>query len=226
MRKLALGLLLFLAACSRPLTVNERSFAATLQGETFHPSSVRIVGTDLIGTKVRLRPARPQVACRERIWPPPQTPVVETAVAAVVLFESGLFRLDLYREDFLEGYPQTLPLPEAMLFAHEMTHVWQWQNRDLTGYHPLRAASEHKPGADPYLFEVDPNRTFLDYSDEQQASIVEEFVCCRSLDPEGERTQRLYDMLSPIFDGIERQSRVDGVWVPWKDANFAGICSD
>lgn len=23
-----------------------------------------------------------------------------------------------------------------MLFAHEMTHVWQWQNRDRTGYTP------------------------------------------------------------------------------------------
>ena len=58
-------------------------------------------------------------------------------------------RGDLYRGDMVEGWPEVLPLADAMLLAHEMVHAWQWQNRDLTGYHPLKAAFEHVGSADP-----------------------------------------------------------------------------
>ncbi len=218
--------LLLLASCGRPRTSGERYFAATLQGETFDPRPVRIVGTDLIGNRIRSGPARPQIACRERIWPPPEAETVRISTAAIMLFEVGVFREDLYFADYLDGYPEVLRLPQAMLFAHEMTHVWQWQNRARTGYHPLRAASEHKPGGDPYLFDLSRVRAFLDYSDEQQGALVEEFVCCRALDPGGARTQRLYDILTEVFPKIERHSRAQSVWVPWKDAPISGICSD
>ena len=90
-----------------------------------------------------------------------------------------------------------------MLFAHEITHVWQWQNRATTGYSPLRAAREHEGGADPYLYDINTKAGFLDYGYEQQASIVEEFVCCAALDPTGSRTQRLEALISetmPIQD--------------------------
>lgn len=226
MRCLALILLLTLAACGRPLSVNERNFVATLHGPGLDPGPVRIVKGNLIGNIVRYRPARPQVACRERIWPAPETAVVPTSTAAFVLFQTAFYRTDLYRQDFLAGYPQVLPLAQAMLFAHEMTHVWQWQNRAITGYQPLRAASEHVPGGDPYLFDVENSRDFLDYSDEQQGALVEEFVCCRALDPEGERTQRLYDILIRYFPAIERRSRASAARIPWKDAQLEGICSD
>lgn len=216
---------LTLGACGRPLTESERFFAATLQGDTFDPRPVRVVGTELIGNRIRWRPTRPQVACRERIWPPPQEDIVQIATAAMVLFETSVFREDLYLENYLDGYPEVLPLPQAMLFAHEMTHVWQWQNRALTGYHPLRAASEHRPGGDPYLFDLSRARAFLDYSDEQQGALMEEFVCCRALDPEGARTARLYDILVEVFPKIERRSRAQSVWIPWKEAPTQGICS-
>ena len=48
-----------------------------------------------------------------------------------------------------------------MLFAHEMTHVWQWQNRQATGYSPLRAAREHDFKADPYLYDISTKTRFL-----------------------------------------------------------------
>jgi len=228
MLRLALLCCLVLAACGRPLTVNERAFAATVQGPGLDTAPVRIVKGNLIGDIVKYRPARPQVACRERIWPPPETRLVATATAAFVLFETGYFRDDIFAEDFLLGYPDRMYLPAAMLFAHEMTHVWQWQNRALTGYHPLRAASEHRPGGDPYLFDMSRARAFLDYSDEQQGALVEEFVCCRALDPDGARTQRLYEILQPVFPTIHRRETVprQGVVTPWEGARLGGICSD
>ena len=129
-----------------------------------------------------------------------------------------------YAPDYLAGYPDTLPLAPAMLIAHELTHVWQWQNRAQTGYAPWKAAREHAAVEDPYLFEI-ADRPFLDYPFEQQAALVEEFVCCRALDPAGARTQRLYDLLAPVFPQLARQSRAGRVAIPWAGAETRGICA-
>ena len=52
--------------------------------------------------------------------------------------DAGVARLTLNQPRSINA------LSEAMLLAHEMTHVWQWQNRKRTGYHPLRAAAEQR----------------------------------------------------------------------------------
>lgn len=220
-------LLVLLAACGRPVTEAEAGFLDTLHGPSLNARAVRLVDGVLIGNISHWRPARPQVACRERIFPAPGADAVRTSTAALVLYQTGFFRRDLYGRDFLDGWPERLPLAHAMLFAHEMTHVWQWQNRALTGYSPLRAANEHVPGGDPYLFDITRARAFLDYSDEQQGALVEEFVCCRALDPGGARTRRLYDILRPVFPAIAAQSPVPraNVALPWAGAETEGICS-
>ncbi|WP_226780468.1 hypothetical protein [Oceaniglobus trochenteri] len=227
MRAILLPLLLLaLAACARPLSVEERAFAATVQGAALNPAPVRIAKGALIGNITRTRPPRPALACRERIRHP-ETGDVRISTAAFVLFDRMFAARRVYRDNYLPGYPDTLPLARAMFIAHEMTHVWQWQNRAVTGYHPLRAAAEHRPGADPYLFDLKAGQDFLSFGYEQQGGIVEEFVCCRALDPEGARTRRLYQMLRPYFPGLEPHSRVAraAVTLPWKDAPTAGICS-
>ena len=43
---------------------------------------------------------------------------------------------------------------------------------------------------DPYLFDERADRRFLEYGYEAQASLVEEYVCCRALDPSGGRGPR------------------------------------
>lgn len=228
MQRLLVLCLLLLAACGRPLTEAERAFTDTLHGVTLDPARIRLVEGNLIGDVVRHIPARPRLACRDRIWPPPQTDPVPAGTAAVTLFQNIYFRDDLYSDDYLSDYPNRLNLVAAMLLAHEVTHVWQWQNRAVTGYHPLRAASEHVPGTDPYLFDTAVTHDFLDYSDEQQGALVDEFVCCRALDPDGERTERLYEMLRAIFPDVARFSAVpmSGVRLPWESAEISGICSD
>ena len=110
-----------------------------------------------------------------------------------------------------------------MFLAHELTHVWQWQNRATTGYSPLRVGSEHWRGTDPYLFDADANPRFLDYGYEQQASLVEEYVCCVTLDPEGARTERLRGLLAQVMVPADLPA-VD-VRLPWRDAETRGICS-
>lgn len=225
-RALCLGLLLLaLAACGRPLTPAETAFAARLHGAELDASRVRLVDGAPVSAVTFRRKARPRVTCRERILPPLKGEFVTTKPAAVTLFNTVLFDSDWYTEDYLGGFPERMNLVAAMLFGHEMTHVWQWQNRKRTGYSPLRAAAEHGDSPDPYLFDLDGAPDFLDYGYEQQGAIVEEYICCRALAPEAARTRRLHAMLRGAFPVSDLpQSRESAVLLPWKGAQVEGIC--
>ncbi len=225
MRVLLCLSLIILATCGRPLTDTELAFAQKIQGDALDTSRVRLVDWAPVGSITFQRKARPRVTCRERILPPAKEEIVTARPAAVALFHKVYFSRDWYIDDYLPGYPDRLYLIEAMLLAHELTHVWQWQNRDLTGYHPLRAAAEHTRSDDPYLFDLSQSPDFLSYGYEQQGTIVEEYVCCRALAPDAARTQRLHDMLAAAFPVSDLpQTRESDVYLPWKDADLEGIC--
>ena len=223
MRVLAFLSLLLLMSCGRPLTEGEAAFAMQIHGESLNTSRIRFVDGALIGEVTYKRKKRPRLACRERILPEPTSDTVTVSPAAYVIHNKVFYSQDWYADDFLPNYPQSMSLIHAMLFAHEIVHVWQWQNRRQTGYSPLRAASEHGGGRDPYLFDVDTKTRFLDYAYEQQASIVEEYVCCAALDPEAPRTKRLEQMLKGAFP-LGRLTIPDRVVLPWDGAQTKGIC--
>ncbi|WP_101068701.1 hypothetical protein [Roseovarius salinarum] len=214
---------LLLAACGRPLTPAEAAFATRLHGATLDTDRVRFVKGAPVGSVTYTRQKRPRLACRERILPEPQGRTVTVSPAAIVLHNKVFYDRDWYAEDYLDGYPERMDLVAAMLFAHEITHVWQWQNRDVTGYSPIRALREHTRADDPYLFDVDTQAAFLDYGYEQQAGIVEEYVCCATLDPDAPRTRRLADMLRGAFP-LGRLPRPGAVRLPWAGAETEGIC--
>lgn len=227
MRRLltALCLALLLASCGRPLTDNERAFALDLHGSTFDADQARFVDGAPTRAVTFRRPVRPRVTCRERIVPPPTTDIVTAKPAAVAIYNRVLFDKDWFLDDYLPDYPDRINLVAAMLYAHEVTHIWQWQNRKLTGYSPLRAASEHHAD-DPYRFDISTDRQFLDFGYEQQASIVEEFVCCRALAPQAARTHRLHALLSQVMPVAPLpQSRPYDVQVPWDDVDIDTICA-
>ncbi|MFW5642131.1 MAG: hypothetical protein ACOCY0_05125 [Roseicyclus sp.] len=224
---LALVLCLPLLACGRPLTEAEAGYMADLAGGSFAAAPVRIARTPLIGLVTRSYPARPQVTCRERIWPPPDGPTIEARTAGIVLFQTMWVRPAFWLPDYVAGREGRRSLAAAMFFAHEMVHVWQWQNRAVTGYHPARAFAEHVRFEDPYLFDPHDARRFLDYGYEVQASLVEEYVCCRALDPGGARTARLERLIGQVMPVTPLQSRADRVSEipPWEGADLAGICA-
>ena len=226
-RPLIVSALILFAACGRPLTEQERAFADNLQGSSLNTDKVRLVEGAPVAAVTYTRKARPRLACRERILPPVKEETVTGKPAAVALFNSVYFTRDWYLDDYMSEYPEQMNLIAAMLLAHELTHVWQWQNRATTGYHPLRAAAEHGRQSDPYLFDLDTSPDFLAYGYEQQGSIVEEYVCCRALDPDAPRTKRLHDMLNPHFDlsTLPRSRRERDVLLPWAGAEIEGICS-
>ncbi len=78
---------------------------------------------------------------------------------------------------------------------------------------------------DPYLFDFDRDPQFLDFGYEQQGAIVEEYVCCRALDPTGARTIRLHAMIGEVMPLAPlTQSRQHDVRLPWDGVELDGIC--
>lgn len=223
MRAFLLLPLLLMLACGRPLTPAEKSFAQQMHGPSINVSRIRMVPGAPLGAVTLKRQKRPRLTCRERILPEPDTDTITYSPAAMVLHSKVFFSNDWYVKDYLSEYPKQFDLVLAMLFAHEITHVWQWQNRKQTGYSPLRAMREHGAGEDPYLFDISTKANLLDYPYEQQASIVEEYVCCATLDPDAPRTQRLRAMLSKAFP-LQKLHLPDEVYLPWKDVQIKGIC--
>jgi hypothetical protein len=223
MLRVAVLFLMFLAACGRPLTPSEVSFANQLYGDSLNTNRIRVVDGALVGKVTFERQKRPRLTCRERILPEPTTEKVTVSPAAVVLHNKVFFSKDWFEPDFLPVYPERYSLIHAMLFAHELAHVWQWQNRKVTGYSPFKAANEHGGGSDPYLFDIETDASLLDYAYEQQASIVEEYVCCATLDPTAPRTKRLETLLRGSFP-LQQLSIPKQVALPWDEAKIVGIC--
>ena len=224
---LALSALVALAACGRPLTPEERQVAQELMGDGFNPAPVRIARLGVVGLREATYPVRPRVTCRERILPPPEGDTITGATAGVALFQTLITGPDWFLDNYAAGYPSRVNLVALMFFAHEMVHIWQWQNRDRTGYHPLKAAAEHKPGVDPYLFDPEDRTPFLEMGFEQQGALVEEYVCCRTLDPDGARTARLEALLQTELDltPLARLMPPEETLIPWAGADLEGICS-
>lgn len=220
-----LGVLLVLAACGRPMTENEVAFISGIHGDTLDTDKVRLVRGAMVGSVTFVRKPRPRETCRERLLPPAKEETVTVSPAAVALFNRIFITHPWYLDDYLTDYPDKLYLTEAMLLAHELTHAWQWQNRAETGYSPLLAAAEHQVSDDPYLFDVNTTTSFLSYGYEQQGTIVEEYVCCRALDPQAERTERLHAMLAQVFDiSPLPEGRESDVYLPWSGVELKGIC--
>lgn len=216
--------LLLLAACGRPLTPNEATFLRDLQGDTLDPAQVRIHDGLAVGPP-RVVPAPPRLTCQARLFPPPRGSRTRVSTGATAIFQDVFVRPDLYREDFVKGWPEVLPLADAMLLAHEAVHAWQWQNREITEYHPLKAALEHARSTDPYLFDLDTDTDFLAYGYEQQGAIMEEYVCCRTLAPEAERTGRLHAMLAEYFPLKDLDEPLtEAALLPWDGVEVEGIC--
>jgi hypothetical protein len=95
---------------------------------------------------------------------------------AITFFNTIYFDNGYYSDDILEGYPDFIFINDAALLAHEVTHVWQYQNRDITGYHPVKALFEHIQYSDPYSYTLTPGKKFLDYRYEQQGRIVQDYI--------------------------------------------------
>ncbi|MEM6407998.1 MAG: hypothetical protein AAF700_06215 [Pseudomonadota bacterium] len=221
------SLLMLVAACGRPLSEGEEAFARAFHGPGLDTSKIKVIRNPLIKLYVATVPYPPRTTCSENIHPPPKETHFTGSPGATVLFNKITINPDAMAADYLPSWPKAANLRAAMFMAHEFVHVWQWQNRERTKYHPLKAAREHRWKEDPYLFDLDTNNRFLDYAYEQQGAIAAEYICCAALAPKAPRTERLRALLAQEFpiDQLHRTLPQTPVLIPWKGADLDRICS-
>ena len=199
MRAFFVVLVLLVSACSRPLTEAEERFANDLFGPSLDTSKVTVaqgIGiTPLYRTEVakETRVQGTDKACVRTPQPRGAQPPQAFAFRNRVHFETGL-----YSGDMVINWPRQLRVPQALVLAHELTHVWQWQNRTQTGYSPGRAIAESWRLADPY-FSPPGEAAFFSFGFEQQAAIVEDYVCFTFANPNHPRRQELRAILAPVL---------------------------
>lgn len=193
-----LAALLVILGCSRPLTPAEAAFAEDLFGDSLDTSKIQV--TQGLGVLPLYRTVPGQVsivegtdrACVRTPQPRGAQPPQAFALANRLHFDT-----ELYSSDMIIRWPDAMRVPQALIFAHELTHAWQWQNRDRTGYTPLRAASESLALADPYFSKGDA--AFFSFGYEQQAALVEDYVCFAFANPNHPRRSELREILAPVF---------------------------
>lgn len=148
--------LFILSGCSRGLTTNEIAFLGKSHGNNVDFSKIKIQK----GGLPNILPRASAVTVRNKIFWSSKT----------------------YRNDF--NPPNNVAFVEdLMLLAHEITHVWQFQHKELTGYNISKVIAEHtKFGKRVYDYPIpiNPNRDFLSYRYEQQGQIVQDWVCLSS----------------------------------------------
>lgn len=209
-RALIFGLL-SLTACARPLTENETIFAKNLFGDTLRTDEVSIMaGAGLTPLPWRPKNPDPRVdAAAGTVEPrkPPDDLCVRKPSprpywdwpAAFVLDDNIYFSYRWYPFDAFEGMPETVPFPHSVLMAHELVHIWQWQNRDRTGYSPQASGNESLRSKDPYYYANRDSADFYAFGFEQQAAMIEDFVCFALFDPEDPVLDELAQLLRPVL---------------------------
>jgi len=118
---------------------------------------------------------------------------IDTQVAGTLLNGRALtignrifFKSPLCQSDMAAGWPGAPinPVNDMALFGHEILHVWQWQNRRVTGYSLLKVLIEHiEHGNDVYKYDIVPGQRFLTYRFEQQGQMMEDYIVSRFLSP-------------------------------------------
>ncbi len=192
--------LLMLGACTRPLTENEAQFARDLFGPSLAVEDVRV------GQGVGLLPPQKTVPTSVRALRGTERACVRTPQPrgsqppqAFALRNSAFFSGSLYSSDMTAPWPKGLRFPNALIFAHELTHIWQWQNRRATGYSAWRAIGESLWHADPYFSASGEAPVFLRFGYEQQAAIVEDYICFTIANPTHPRRAELRALLEPVL---------------------------
>ncbi len=191
--------LLACAACSRALTPAEDEMAKALFGPTLDTSEVRVAqGLGIApppDTRVAsvTRVVGTEQACIRTPQPRGAQPPQAFAFQNRIHFENGL-----YSSDLALGWPSRLRVPQALVFAHEMAHVWQWQNRVTTGYSARRALAESMELADPY-FAGPEIKSYDEMGYEQQAALIEDYVCFAFANPEHPRRDELRQVLAAVI---------------------------
>ena len=106
------------------------------------------------------------------------------------------------RDRYLDDFSTTVFRDDLWLMAHELVHVWQWQNRDEIGYSFSKIVSEHLKYKDAvYDYQLETGKAFTDYRFEQQGAIVECYAQLLETQPNAAITKQHARLIEQAFPG-------------------------
>jgi len=192
--------LLSVAACSRQMTDGEIAYTEGIITQGVDFGEVRFSGQEKQGIQKAER-----ILAQEVLGASASEESVDRLISglpslfgadAFVIGNTVYFDSDVYSSDFSTSTIDS----DRWLMAHELTHVWQWQNRDVTGYTFAKVVSEHlNYGDDVYEYTLAQGKKFTEYRFEQQGAIVQCFAMLRQLMPSDPLTVRHESLIRSEF---------------------------
>ena len=200
---LAITAAISVTACSRDMTDGEIAYGQQVFTRDLDFEVVRFSGNErnaqrkatrqLESEAEQLAGTQPKDAGSEKLLSilPSLFGADAMAIANTVYYDS-----DVYSPDFSKSAYDS----DRWLMAHELTHVWQWQNRAKTGYSFTKVVSEHlKYGDAVYDYKLVNGKKFTEYRFEQQGEIVECYMKLRQLSPDSPLTIRHEKLIRAEF---------------------------
>ena len=191
---------LALAACSRPMTDGEITYGSQYFTQNLAFEDVRFSGNEARGRRVAKQQLERELgtaagSASENSQKIASLPSLFGADALVV-GNTVFFDREYYSSDISQSPINS----DRWLMAHELTHVWQYQNRDMTGYSFAKVVSEHvRFGDDVYDYTLVNGKRFTDYRFEQQGKIVECYAMLKEVSPNGANTRKHEKLIRAEF---------------------------
>lgn len=224
-RKALIGAVLLaataLAACGRPMTANETVRMAVIYPPTARNpvdlDRIRIWDLGAFRQEAIARAKRQieeEVASGEfnprRSGMSPETFLVR-AEAVLAKPDAITVGYDIFFLFSANDY--SFFVEDEALLGHEVVHVWQHQNRKISGYSLAKILKEHIDYPNPYAYVLEPGKRFLAYRYEQQGKIVQDYVCMKAFNDAGYRPREKIiaealdtRQLAGIVDRIQQKS--------------------
>lgn len=197
-----------LSACGRPMTDGEALYAQSILTSGIALETARFSGSENLRFRRAIRQLSKEGEIEELSQDLSEGSFEEDkallasalpelfGAPAMAVGNTVFFSRDRYVDDF-----STTPFRDDLwLMAHELVHVWQWQNRNEVGYSFSRIVSEHlKYGDAVYDYQLETGKAFTDYRFEQQGAIVECYAQLLETQPNATITEHHARLIAQVF---------------------------
>lgn len=218
--KTAVAICLLISACSRPMTDGEITYGSQIITRDLNTDLVRFSGQESEAIRSATKQldaeaeqlssdARANSSTEElRSVLPSLFGADAMTIGNVIYYDKSVYSSDFSTSSYAS---------DRWLMAHELTHVWHWQNRATTGYTFTKVVSEHLEfGENVYDYALVVGKKFSEYRFEQQGEIVECYAMLRQVEPNSNLTlkhEKLIRAEFPLdevlgFIGGDRQGKV------------------
>jgi len=189
----------FLAACSREMTDGEKEYSSQILTRGINFDNVTFLGW--LSEDQKKSEALEQIRKEnEVISQYGSSDEVLTLIPSLFGADAIAIGNKIIFENYLMDFSTSIFDSDRWLMAHELVHVWQWQNRERLDYSFSKVVSEHiEYGDGVYDYVLISGKRFTEYRFEQQGSIVQCYAQLRQTMPNSPITKEHEKLIRSEF---------------------------